>query len=160
MAKNIIVTATETVEQFLARGGEIKKTIPIAKTPKKVKVTVATTPATEAATKELPTPTTFKEAVAQIPMRAGNMPWQVKIYEFRERNTDLLAKAPAQVRGLVETMRCMEAGFTGKELAHMAHDGGMLVTKSDPHVIFAYYRRQLEALGLTPVGFRHVSHSA
>lgn len=97
---------------------------------------------------------TLAALVASIPV-GTSVPWQKKRYALKTvAHTELLGNAPKQVRALLETAGTHFPNgkdFSGKELADKAKETGALSTKQKPELIFAYYRRTLEAFGLETV---------
>lgn len=93
-----------------------------------------------------------------------NAPWQRKYYylsvpDYQEAKTDgRLAKSPMQIQLMLKYM--LEAGVTspakaatGTSVSQQAVAKRYLVTKIEPHVLFAYYRKKMDALGLTFAGY-------
>ena len=103
---------------------------------------------------------------APVPMRKRsvvqhhtNVPFQVKLYQLTPINVAGLAKAPKQVRALIAAAKG-EPPMRGEDLANLAVRKGYLQTKSDPWVIFCYYRKTLETFGLACVSHRHARAKA
>lgn len=86
----------------------------------------------------------------------GNVPYRVKYYRLAAvRNIRTSFKdAPKQVKALICAMykSCQEP-MTGAQIGQLAVELGYLKTKQDPHLIWAYYRKQLETFGLEFVGY-------
>lgn len=91
-----------------------------------------------------------------------NLPWKRKFYFLNVRayelRSEIVKKAPAQVQLILKSM--IEAGTTnaesaamGTEIASYAIIKGGLKTKIEPHVLFAYYRKEMEKLGLEFAGY-------
>lgn len=91
-----------------------------------------------------------------------NLPWKRKYYYLDVRAYELkgpsVAQAPNQVQLLLKSM--VAAGFTSPEnsamgttIASTAIAAGGLKTKIEPHVLFAYYRKDMERLGLIFAGY-------
>lgn len=88
---------------------------------------------------------------------SGNVPYARKYYYLNNDVADVILearkKAPNQVRLMFKYMTTAgiikeaKAG-TGPDIALGAIQSGMLVTKLEPAVLFAYYRRAMETLGL------------
>lgn len=93
-------------------------------------------------------PLSLKDALASVTASAGNKAWQTKLYHFVPQNEHLLGQAPAQVQALVMQARSTEGEFRGDALAAAAKAAGLLNTKQNPHLIFAYYRKYLEVFGV------------
>lgn len=90
--------------------------------------------------------------------KSGNVPWQRKFYFVNPDAVDHpeFSKAPNQVQLILKA--AIAAGYVDAEhsaqgavLAGEAISQGMS-TKIDPAVLFAYYRRRMEALGLVYSG--------
>lgn len=87
---------------------------------------------------------------------SGNKPYRVKYYRLAAvRNIrSAFRGAPKQVKALICAMYTSGAEeMTGSEIGQLAVERGFLTTKQDPHLIFAYYRKQLETFGLEFVGY-------
>lgn len=91
-----------------------------------------------------------------------NLPWQRKYYYLNVRayelRKEIVAKAPAQVQLILKSM--IEEGIVdeentamGVDIASAAISRGGLKTKIEPKVLFAYYRKDMEKLGLTFAGY-------
>lgn len=93
-----------------------------------------------------------------------NTPWQRKYYYVNEaayeaaKANGLVAKAPMQVQLILKFM--IKTGIVsykqsqqGSSIASVAVSTGALVTIIEPHVLFAYYRKKMEILGLTFAGY-------
>lgn len=94
---------------------------------------------------------------------SGNQPFRYKFYFIAPEFADetkwtaeykiALDAAPNQVRLILRSMR--ESGYTsaesakiGKEIVDNAKGAGLLHTKIESAVLFAYYRKLMEGLGL------------
>jgi hypothetical protein len=87
---------------------------------------------------------------------SGNKPYRVKYYRLAApRNIRSSFKtAPQQVKAIICAMyKSEESEMTGNEIGQLAVELGFLKTKQDPHLIFAYYRKQLEVYGLEFAGY-------
>lgn len=90
-----------------------------------------------------------------------NIPWKRKYYFVDVRKYELngpsVAKAPSQVQLILKSM--IENGMIDVENTAMGVDivsaaiRGGLKTKIEPHVLFAYYRKDMEKLGLVFAGY-------
>lgn len=89
--------------------------------------------------------------------RKGNgerKPYHFKLYRLSAvRNTRSLKDEARQVRAMVAAMYKAGTPMIGSQIAQLAIDLGFMKTKSDPAVIFAYYRKRLEIYGLEFVGY-------
>jgi hypothetical protein len=84
---------------------------------------------------------------------SGNQPFRKKIYAITSICPDTaLIAAPNQVQLIVRFMRDTKIEGTGGEIIEAAIAAGMLRTKIDPPVLFAYYRKLMENLGLEQIG--------
>lgn len=88
---------------------------------------------------------------------SGNVPYARKYYYLNNDVAEVILearkKAPNQVRLMFKYMTTAgitseKKAATGPDIAGGAINTGMLVTKLDPAVLFAYYRRAMETLGL------------
>jgi len=80
---------------------------------------------------------------------SGNQPFRQKIYALTNLAPELAVRAaPMQVQLILKYMADYEVEGTGKEIVEGAIAEGYLKTKIDPPVLFAYYRRLLEKLGV------------
>lgn len=92
-------------------------------------------------------------AVVETPVKKG---WRIKSYfidvKAYEASKAELAKAPNQVQIMVNhfaTKYVDEASAAqGRVMCQSAIDNGGLKTVIEPHVLFAYYRKTMEAFGL------------
>lgn len=91
--------------------------------------------------------------------KSGNTPWRAKFYFVPAEVLDHpdFSKAPNQVQLMLKA--AIARGYTdaensaqGAAIASAAVEAGMS-TKIDPAVLFAYYRRRMEALGLVFAGY-------
>lgn len=96
-----------------------------------------------------------KSDVAVVaPVKKG---WRIKQYfidiEAYKASKAELAKAPNQVQIMVNHFAAIAGGEAlaaqGRVLCQSAIDDGGLKTVIEPHVLFAYYRKTMEAFGLT-----------
>jgi len=93
-------------------------------------------------------------AVVVAPVKKG---WRIKAYfinaKVYEASKAELAKAPNQVQIMVNhfaTKFVDEASAAqGRVMCTSAIEHGGLKTVIEPHVLFAYYRKTMEAFGLT-----------
>jgi hypothetical protein len=84
---------------------------------------------------------------------SGNTPYRKKIYALTSSApAAAIAAAPAQVQLILKYMAESQIEGTGNEIVAGAIEAGMLKTKIDPPVLFAYYRRLLEKLGVEHIG--------
>lgn len=95
--------------------------------------------------------------------RSGNVPWRNKFYFVPETVVEHegFAKAPNQVKLMLKA--AIAAGIVDKEhsvrgidIAQAAINDGM-ATKIEPAILFAYYRRRMEQLGLVFAGYNLVA---
>jgi hypothetical protein len=94
------------------------------------------------------------ETVVVTPVKKG---WRIKSYFINQKayndSKAELAKAPNQVQIMVNhfaTHFGEEAkAAQGRVMCQSAIDTGGLKTVIEPHVLFAYYRKTMEAFGLT-----------
>lgn len=92
-------------------------------------------------------------AVISAPVKKG---WRIKSYFIDlaawEASKAELSKAPNQVQIMVNHFATTFAGETkaaqGRVMCQSAIDVGGLKTVIEPHVLFAYYRKTMEAFGL------------
>lgn len=90
---------------------------------------------------------------AQAPVKKG---WRIKAYfidlKAYEASKAELAKAPNQVQIMVNHFAKNFAGedkaAQGRVMCAHAIEHGGLKTVIEPHVLFAYYRKTMEAFGL------------
>lgn len=93
-----------------------------------------------------------------------NTPWARKFYyvslpAYEAAKTEgRVAKAPMQVQLMLKFM--VERGITehgqaqqGSSISTVAVSSGFVKTVIEPHVLFAYYRAKMEALGLVFAGY-------
>jgi hypothetical protein len=84
---------------------------------------------------------------------SGNRPFTVKLYAMVDEPTQLaVLAAPLQVQLMVKHMIKDRTPRTGKQIIEDMIAANELRTKIDPPVLFAYYRRLLEKLGVQHVG--------
>jgi hypothetical protein len=84
---------------------------------------------------------------------SGNVPFRTKLYQLVRSAPDAAIKAaPAQVQLILKHMAEDTDPATGAQIVQGAIDNGLLKTKIEPAVLFAYYRRLLETLGVEHVG--------
>lgn len=90
---------------------------------------------------------------------SGNQPFAPKHYYFdvaakQSQDFDLaFAALPTQVRLIIKSMEranttSASTAARGGEIVQVAIDAGLLKTKIDPPVLFAYYRRLMQTVGL------------
>ncbi len=92
-------------------------------------------------------------AKAEAPVKKG---WRIKAYfidlKAYEASKAELAKAPNQVQIMVNHFATEFAGEAkaaqGRVMCTSAIEHGGLKTVIEPHVLFAYYRKTMEAFGL------------
>lgn len=91
-----------------------------------------------------------------------NVPWRRKFYyvdiDNYEMTSEQRSKAPAQVQLLLKymvdnQMTSSEAAEQGVTIASSAINSGYVKSKIDAPVLFAYYRVEMEALGLVFAGY-------
>jgi hypothetical protein len=96
----------------------------------------------------------IEAAVVVVPVKKG---WRIKSYfmdlaKYEAAKVEL-AKAPNQVQIMVNHFAATFAGedkaAQGRVMCQSAIDTGGLKTVIEPHVLFAYYRKTMEAYGLT-----------
>ena len=92
------------------------------------------------------------------PNKSGNTPWRRKFYFVPSTVTEHeeFSKAPNQVQLMLKAaiaagLTSAETAAQGATIAQTAIDQGM-ATKIDPAVLFAYYRKKMEVLGLVFAG--------
>lgn len=82
---------------------------------------------------------------------ASAKPWQGKVYAmgkgFNPASEDF-ASAPKQVRGMMRHIAEKKLRGRGKELCESAIKAGAVKSKIKPDILFAYYARKMESLGL------------
>ncbi len=94
------------------------------------------------------------ETAVVTPVKKG---WRIKAYfinkKVYEASKAELAKAPNQVQIMVNhfatTFVDEASAAQGRIMCQSAIDNGGLKTVIEPHVLFAYYRKTMEAFGLT-----------
>lgn len=107
------------------------------------------------------------EVQGKAPRKRGvnlNTPWAAKFYYVdveaydAAREHGSVAKAPMQVQLMLKFL--VERGVTsrkqaerGSSVAVVAVSTGYVKTVIEPHVLFAYYVRKMELLGLTFAGY-------
>ena len=101
------------------------------------------------------------EAKGKRLVKNTNIPWRRKFYFINVRayelKAELVKKAPNQVQLMLKSM--VEAGTVDAESSQMgttiasAAIAAGLKTKIEPHVLFAYYRKDMERLGLEFAGY-------
>lgn len=90
-----------------------------------------------------------------------NLPWKRKFYYLDQLTYEIrmeeVRKAPTQVQLILKSM--LEEGTVDEESSEMgvticsAAIANGLKTKIEPHVLFAYYRKDMEELGLVFAGY-------
>jgi len=98
--------------------------------------------------------TVSAETVTVVPVKKG---WRIKAYFINTKTYESskaeLAKAPNQVQIMVNhfaaTFASEDKAAQGRIMCQSAIDNGGLKTVIEPHVLFAYYRKTMEAFGLT-----------
>ena len=84
---------------------------------------------------------------------SGNQPFAKKTYEVTAEAPEIAVRAaPNQVQLILKYMKDTSARGTGAEIVEGAISAGYLRTKIEPAVLFAYYRKLLEKLGVEHVG--------
>jgi len=78
---------------------------------------------------------------------SGNQPFRVKRYALIGDIQPAIAAAPNQVQLIIKHMAANRDPATGKKIIEAMIENGFK-TKIDPPVLFAYYRRLLEKLGV------------
>lgn len=80
---------------------------------------------------------------------SGNVPFREKLYTLvGVPSQEALRAAPGQVEAIIKYMAESKCKARGGEIVQGAIDAGHLKTKIDPPVLFAYYRRLLETMGV------------
>jgi hypothetical protein len=83
---------------------------------------------------------------------SGNKPFRTKVYALTATpSPDAVKAAPMQVQLILKYMTEHDAQGTGAEIVSGAIAHGYLKTKIDPPVLYAYYARLLEKLGIEHV---------
>lgn len=93
------------------------------------------------------------ESKVEVPAKKG---WRIKSYyvdvKAYEGSKAELSKAPNQVQIMVNhfATKFVDAGSAaqGRVMCQSAIDNAGLKTVIEPHVLFAYYRKTMEAFGL------------
>ena len=84
---------------------------------------------------------------------SGNTPFRRKIYTVTSlASEEAIKAAPMQVQLILKYMTESKIRGTGAEIVSGAIAHGKLATKIESAVLFAYYRRLLERLGVEHVG--------
>lgn len=84
---------------------------------------------------------------------SGNRPWSKKLYAIGTAYATPEGQAKVktmagQVQGILRYVATQERPARGGELCRGAIDGGFVVTRIAPDVLFAYYRKAMEDAGL------------
>ena len=83
---------------------------------------------------------------------SGNLPFRRKVYALTKvAPKEAILAAPMQVQLILKYLVETKATGTGGDIVAGAIERGFLRTKIDPPVLFAYYRRLLETLGVEHV---------
>lgn len=119
-------------------------------------------PSPEASPEPSPEPTVDEKLAAKKVVKRTNMPWRRKFYhldlaKYGEKAEEV-KKSPNQVQLILRymaenDMTSVESTKTGPDICGAAVASGFIKTKIDPPVLFAYYRKDMEALGLTFDGY-------
>ena len=94
--------------------------------------------------------TNFVTALASFDVEPKKPGKNTKIYKMGETYTPL-AKMPLQLKQIAEYLQSTGMSGTGSQIIIRMIDDGMIVTKQDPAVLFAFYARKLETMGMVRV---------
>jgi hypothetical protein len=78
-------------------------------------------------------------------------PFQGKVYGLTDKfspASEDFASAPKQVRGIMRYMHDKKVKGRGGDICQAAIKEGYVKSKIDPPVLFAYYARKMESLGM------------
>lgn len=85
----------------------------------------------------------------------GNKPFQYKVYGFSGK-INVSGKLAPQKQGILiaaAELTQRQGGYIGRECVAYAKSKGYIKSGSDDAVLYAYYARELEALGVHFLGF-------